>query len=97
MPFYRQDGGRFKVRLLFQVGYAAGKLVAHSWKSRVGVRFAAIGQTQGRSSIYRLFPEFNEVTYFWANARAGFSVPVQEQGLSAVRPSGLLSSLSRDT
>ena len=97
MSFYRQDGGRFKVRLWLQVGYAAGKLVAGSWNSRVGVWFAAIGQTQGRSSIYRLFLEFNEVTYFWANARAGFSVPVQELGLSAVRPSGLLSSLSRDT
>ena len=63
MLFYRQDGGRFKVRLWFQVGYAAGKLAAGSWKSRVGVCFAAIGQTQGRSSIYRLFLEFNEVTY----------------------------------
>ena len=71
--------------------------MAGSWNSRVGVWFAAIGQTQGRSSIYRLFLEFNEVTYFWTNARAGFSVPVQELGLSAVRPSGLLSSLSRDT
>ena len=77
MPFYCQDGGHFKVRSSFQAGYAAGKFVAGSWNSRVGVYFQAIGQTQGRSSIYRLFLEFDKVTYFWTNARAGFSVPVQ--------------------